>query len=164
MTWRQLTGSLKTPSINFFKHNKEAITPTRSHELDAGLDLYSIEDIFIRQGTTAIVKTGIAINVPANYAGVIWDRSSLASKGLRTGAGVIDYGYSGEIGIVLHNLTNTQDSEHKEFPNLRRGYQIKKGDKIAQLLLQAVEVPILIEVATLWQSDRADKGFGSSGK
>ena len=148
-------------TIQVFLRDERAIAPNRNKPTDAGLDLYSIEDKFIELGSTAVVRTGVSVNIPAGLVGKIEDRSSLASKGLRTGAGVVDTGYSGEVGVVLHNLTSQLASD----PILhRRGYQIRKGDKIAQLLVYDVETPAVEVVNNLWESERGASGFGSSGR
>lgn len=147
--------------IQAFKLDKKSKVPTRNLKTDAGLDIYSNEYKFIKKGSTCVVTTGIAINIPEGYVGKIEDRSSMAKNGLRTGAGVIDAGFSGEVSIVLHNLTN----EEKKCPvTFREGYEINPGDKIAQLVLVKVETPIVEEVPELWNSDRGSNGFGSSGK
>lgn len=148
-------------TIQVFLRDERAIAPNRNKATDAGLDLYAIEDKFIELGSTAIVRTGVSVNIPAGMVGKIEDRSSLAAKGLRTGAGVVDTGYSGEVGVVLHNVT----SQHASDPVLhRRGYQIRKGDKIAQLLVYNVETPAVEVVTSLWESERGSGGFGSSGR
>jgi dUTP pyrophosphatase len=148
-------------TIQVLLRDERAIAPSRNKSTDAGLDLYSIEDKFIELGTTAVIRTGISVNVPEGMVGKIEDRSSLAAKGLRTGAGVIDTGYSGEVGVVLHNLTSQLTSD----PVLhRKGYQIRKGDKIAQLLVYSVETPTVEVVGNSWESERGAGGFGSSGR
>jgi dUTP pyrophosphatase len=93
----------------------------------------------------------------------------MAAKGLRTGAGVIDAGYAGEVGVVLHNLNNKSHPQHPKdldsiWNSVERGYQIKKGDKIAQLLIYKVAIDEPIEVQELWASERGAAGYGSSGK
>jgi dUTP pyrophosphatase len=141
--------------------DEKAIAPTRNKSTDAGLDLYSIEDKFIELGSTAVIRTGISINIPEGMVGKIEDRSSLAAKGLRTGAGVVDAGYNGEVGVVIHNLT----SEVTRDPVLLRpGYQVRRGDRIAQLLLHKVETPEAIVVNGTWDSPRGSGGFGSTGR
>jgi dUTP pyrophosphatase len=148
-------------AVQVFLRDERAIAPTRNKSTDAGLDLYSMEDKFIELGTTAVVRTGVSINIPNGIVGKIEDRSSLASKGLRTGAGVVDAGYSGEVGVVIHNLTSQLASD----PVLhRKGYQVRRGDKIAQLLTYAVETPTVEVVNNLWESERGAGGFGSSGR
>jgi dUTP pyrophosphatase len=148
-------------AVQVFLRDERAIAPTRNKSTDAGLDLYAMEDKFIELGSTAVVRTGVSINIPQGVVGKIEDRSSLAAKGLRTGAGVVDAGYSGEVGVVIHNLTSQLASD----PVLhRKGYQVRRGDKIAQLLTYAVETPTVEVVNNLWESERGAGGFGSSGR
>lgn len=152
--------------IKVFKLNENATVPTRTKETDAGLDIYALKDVFIPLGNTALIPTGIAIKIEPGYIGKIEDRSSMAIKGLRTGAGVVDAGYSGEVGIVLHNFNAVNSlAPHGDYPNHFEvsGYQIKKGDKIAQIVIYAVETPEVEVVNELWTSDRGANGFGSSG-
>lgn len=151
-------------TVQAFKLNPEATIPTRTHTTDAGIDIYSVEDVFIPHNATVKVNTGIAIRIPEGYVGKIEDRSSMAIKGLRTGAGVVDSGYSGELGIVLHNLTNTDELSYNKYNNFNEfGYTVKKGSKIAQLLVYKIETPAVVEVNELWTSQRGERGFGSSG-
>lgn len=148
-------------TIQVLLRDERAIAPTRNKATDAGLDLYSMEDKFIELGSTAVVRTGVSVNIPSGMVGKIEDRSSLASKGLRTGAGVIDTGYNGEVGVVIHNLTSQLSSD----PVLhRKGYQVRRGDKIAQLLTYNVETPSVEVVSNVWESERGSGGFGSSGR
>lgn len=134
------------------KTDAAAKLPARATSGDAGLDLYSVEDIAIEPGDRLVVKTGIAMEIPFGYAGLVWDKSGLAAKkGLKTMGGVIDAGYRGEIQVVLANLGNEP-------------HAIAVGDKIAQLLIQKVELPEVSEAAELSDSERGDGGFGSTGK
>jgi dUTP pyrophosphatase len=146
-------------NIQVYKLDKLAILPQRNHTYDAGIDIFASQDTFVPTGTTVKVPTGVAIRIPDGYVGKIEDRSSYALKGLRTGAGVVDSGYSGELSIVIHNLNN---SEHTNIG--QQGYMIRKGDKIAQLLTYEVATPMIEETNYLWESTRGSKGFGSSGK
>jgi dUTP pyrophosphatase len=141
-------------SLEVKRLNKDTILPTRAHPFDAGLDIYSNEDVFIPLGTTVKVSTGIAVNIPPGYYGRINDRSSMAIKGLRTGAGVVDTGYQGELSIILHNLNHIGDDD---------GYLITKGDRIAQLVIQKIELPIVKEVDSFEESERGSNGYGSTG-
>lgn len=130
--------------------------PVRNLSTDAGLDLFAAEDVFIPVGKTAKIKTGIAIDVDRGFVGLIFDRSGMAVKGLRTGGGVIDTGYHGEVLVVIHNLNNES--------KLQTGYEVKTGDKIAQLLIQQISLPLVKEVECFEiESERGDRGFGSSG-
>ncbi|MCC7574836.1 dUTP diphosphatase [Candidatus Woesearchaeota archaeon] len=123
-----------------------------AHEGDAGLDIYSYEDKTIKAGTRETIKTGIAIALEKGYVALVWDKSGLASKkGIKTMAGVIDSGYRGEISIVLFN-TSKED------------YEIKKGDKIAQILIQPIISAEIEEVNSLDETSRGENGFGSTGK
>jgi len=144
--------------------NENAATPTRNKSTDAGLDLYASADIFIPFAETRVIPTSVAIGVPSGYVGKIEDRSSLASKGLRTGGGVVDHGYTGEVKVVIHNITNVDFGEIDLKTIENPGYQIKKGDKIAQLLLYRIETPSVILVDSLEESERGIYGFGSSGR
>lgn len=142
-------------------NNEFGKTPTRNNPFDAGLDLYAAEDVFIEAGATKVIKTGISVDVLPGYVGKIEDRSSMAAKGLRTGGGVIDSGYKGEVGVVIHNINNSSEED----PVLwRKGYKIKRGDKIAQLLVYKVELLTPIVVNSLGTSSRGSAGFGSSGR
>ncbi len=116
----------------------------------AGLDLYSMEDYSIRPGETHMFKTGIAMEIPEGYAGLIWDRSGLGSKEIHRFAGVVDDDYRGEVRVILHN-------------NAKKKYDIKKGDRIAQMLIQEVEKVIIEDVDELSDTFRGEGGFGSSG-
>ena len=141
--------------------SEKAIMPTRNNPNDAGLDLYATEQKFIPYGTTLLISTDIAIQIPEGYVGKIEGRSSMNKKGIITSGGVIDSGYSGDVSIILNNFSNRENFSSVEGG---RGYLINKGDKIAQLLVYKVETPYPLKVETIWSSDRNDKGFGSSGR
>ncbi len=137
--------------IKIKKLRPDAIIPKYAHENDAGMDLYSIEEITIPAGERAVIGTGISIELPKNYASLIWGKSGLATKnGITTIAGVIDSGYRGEYKVVLLN-TSYND------------YTIKKHQKIAQLLIQKVETAEIKQVGELSESSRGKGGFGSTG-
>ena len=134
------------------KINPDAKVPDTAYKGDAGLDLYSIKEILIKAGKRTIVGTGIGIEIPDGFVGLVWDRSSLPAKyGLTTMAGVIDSGYRGEIKVVMFNTSE-------------KDYTIKKHDKIVQLLIQKIESPKILEVQDLSESERGQKSFGSSKK
>ena len=137
-----------------------AVPPKRTHPTDAGLDIFSDQDIFIPHGKTSVVPTGVAMRVPEGMVGKIEDRSSMGKRGLRTGGGVVDSAFTGELSIILHNFSNRDDSTEKA----GFGYQVKKGDKIAQMLVYPIATPSVNIVKELWTSDRGSKGFGSSGR
>lgn len=129
----------------------DATLPTRAHADDAGLDIYSLEDVVLQPQQGQAVRTGIAMALPAQHFGMVADRSSLAKRGIKTAGGVIDAGYRGEIRVVLWNLS-------------REEIQLQRGERIAQLLVLPVAIRPLQEVAQLDDTSRGDKGFGSSGR
>ncbi len=147
------------PSVEIVKLDSNAIIPTRAYASDAGFDLYANEDVFLKLGETVVVNTGISLIIPKGYFGKIEDRSSLASLGIRSGGGVVDSGYTGEIKVVLHNLNNGNDLSYRG-----RGYSIKKGERIAQLIVQSSIVVRLIQAEKVESTDRCNNGFGSSGR
>jgi dUTP pyrophosphatase len=131
-----------------------ATLPTRSHEGDAGFDLYAVEDVTLAPGARAAVRTGIAVEVPERHAGLVLPRSGLAAQhgiSLVNAPGLIDAGYRGEISVLL---LNTDRSEP---------FAVRVGDRIAQLVVTRVEAPDIIEVKELAVSERGERGFGSTG-
>ena len=122
-----------------------------AHDGDAAFDLRSSGDVNLSAGGKVIVPTGIKMAIPEGFAGFIWDRSGLAANSsLHCLAGVVDSGYRGEVKVVLVNL-----SKHDMY--------IKKGMRIAQMVIQKIEHPILEEVESLDETKRNDGGFGSTG-
>lgn len=138
-------------SIQVKRVSPDAVLPTRAHADDAGMDLYSLEDVTLEPGHGKVTKTGIALAIPEGYVGLVADRSSMAKKGIKTSGGVIDAGYRGEVHIVLWNISG-------EAVHLRR------HERIAQMLILPVITPAVKEVETLDQTARGEKGFGSTGK
>ncbi len=128
--------------------------PSRAHPGDAGLDLYAAADVELRPGQRATVPTGIAIALPAGYAGFVHPRSGLAARcGLTivNAPGTVDAGYRGEIRVTVLNTDTAAP------------VRLSRGDRIAQLVVQRVERVVLHEVTTLPGSSRGDGGFGSTG-
>ena len=126
--------------------NGNAIIPTRASIECAGLDLYSSIDVDIDVGSIKKVNTGTFITLPENSYGSIRDESSLASKGLLTLGRVIDKDYTGEIIVIMTSLIKT--------------IKIKKGQKIAQLIVSNIMYPEIKKVASLKETERNNKGFG----
>lgn len=129
----------------------EAKLPSRANENDAGLDLFSLDYYSLAPGEKTTMRTGIKMAIPAGFVGLIWDKSSLAKLGLYTSGGVIDSGYRGEIMINMINLG--QETAH-----------IEHGQKIAQILIQKIETPKIIEGHIDDDTERGKGGFGSTGK
>jgi|APSaa5957512535_1039671.scaffolds.fasta_scaffold29933_1 dUTP pyrophosphatase len=134
------------------KLNENAKLPVYAHQGDAGMDFFSSESLTIKSKQRALVSTGISMAIPNGFVGLIWDKSGLAAKqGLTALGGVIDSGYRGEIKIIIYN-TNDQD------------YQIEAGQKIAQMLIQKIESPQLVQTTDFDQdTSRGEGGFGSTG-
>lgn len=130
----------------------DIILPIYTHSGDAGLDLYSPESFALQPGERRHVPMGFSLALPSGYVSLIWDRSGLASKyGLTNLGGVIEYTYRGEYAVVI---LNTSDQP----------YEVKAGDRIAQLLIQPIVEAELEEVTELPPSSRGQSGFGSSGR
>ncbi|WP_197381135.1 dUTP diphosphatase [Mycolicibacterium mengxianglii] len=133
--------------------------PHRAHDGDAGVDLFSAQDVELAPGQRALVPTGIAVAIPLGMVGLIHPRSGLAARvglSIVNSPGTVDAGYRGEIKVSLINLDTTTP------------IVIQRGDRIAQLLVQRVELPELFEVSSfdeagLGDTTRGDGGHGSSG-
>ena len=128
----------------------EAKLPSYGHKGDAGLDLFSCADYVLGAGEVKAIQTGIKVAIPRGYVGLIWDKSGISLKGVHKLAGVVDAGYRGEVQVVMINLGNTP-------------YEIKKGMKIAQMLIQPINEVTVIEVEDLDDTLRGEDGFGSTG-
>lgn len=155
---------VKNKQVSFFKIDKNAYDISRNFLTDAGLDFKALEDVFIPIGKTCVIKTGIAVKIPIGWYGQVCDRSSMASKGLMVGGGVIDSLYNGEISVIMNNFSCKVDTQYSHDYGWVQGYQVKKGDKIAQLILLKCSLDVPIEIKELWDSERGNKGLGSSGK
>lgn len=136
------------------KLHEDAVIPQRAHADDAGVDLSSAEDVVLAPGQRALVGTGIAIALPAGTVGLVHPRSGLAfKKGLSivNAPGTIDAGYRGELKVCLINL----DPDN--------AVEIAKGDRIAQLVVQKVELSPMVVVDELDETERGEGGHGSTG-
>jgi len=128
--------------------------PYYAHPGDAGLDLSSRVDMVLEPGQRGIVPTGIAVAVPAGCAGFVLPRSGLAARhgiALVNSPGLIDSGYRGEVAVVMINTDSVTP------------FQIRRGDRIAQLVIQRVEEVSLTRVEDLDDTPRGQGGFGSTG-
>ena len=141
--------------VKILKMNDDAVIPSYAHDTDAGADVYSCEDITIQSGETKLVHTGLKFEIPSGYEIQVRPRSGLSAKtGIRVAnaPGTIDSAYRGEVGIILHNTADTP-------------YEVKTGDKIAQLIISPVPMIRWKEVATISDdTERSTDGFGSSGR
>jgi dUTP pyrophosphatase len=133
--------------------NEKAIIPSFAHSNDAGLDLYSVDNITIRPGEIKLIHTGIKVQLPPNTEAQIRPRSGMAlNYGITVlnSPGTIDEGYRGEIGVILINHGS------KEF-------EVLEGMKIAQMVINSIIKVDVKKVRNLSDSDRGEKGFGSTG-
>jgi len=140
--------------LPFKRLDPQAALPSHARPLDAGLDLASVIDVEIRPGERAMVPTGVAVAIPEGYAGLVLPRSGLASRQgltLANAPGLIDPGYRGEITCAVVNLDRTSP------------VTIRRGDRIAQLLVIASPVVEAGWVDELPDSERGRSGFGSTG-
>ena len=137
--------------INFKKLTDTAIPFKYSREGDACMDMYADMDACISPNETVIVKTGIAVEIPEGFEGLVRGRSGLASRGIHVHLGTIDHTYRGDVGVIVTNNS------------LQVAY-IHKGNRIAQFTVKPVYPIHLTEVEELSETERGEQGYGSSGK
>lgn len=134
------------------KLDPNAHLPTRAHETDAGLDLYSREAERIEPRGSASFDTGVHIELPKGFYGKIESKSGLnVNHGIVSCGGVIDEGYNGSIVVKLYNMTDEP-------------YNVLPGDKIAQLVIMLYATPTIELADEISGGDRGEKGFGSTGR
>lgn len=139
-------------SVKFKKLGENIKTPTYAYHGDAAFDLFARIETELKPGEWKNIPTGLALEIPDGYAGLIWDKSSVAMKnGIKTLGGVIDAGYRGEVEVGVMNLGD-------------KIYIFEKGHKVAQMIIQKIEQAEMVEVMELGETERGSKGFGSSGK
>lgn len=137
--------------IKVKKLHEDAKLPTHGHPGDAGMDFYAIENVILPPGKQIKIGTGVAIEIPEGYVGLIWDKSSISfNLGLKVMGGVIDSVYRGEL---IMSLLNTSNKE----------VIIEKGHKIAQMIIQKFEHCDILEVDELSETIRGDGREGSTG-
>lgn len=125
--------------------------PTRVNSDDAGLDLYSPEDVIIEAGTRCFINTGVHVGIPKGYVGFLTSKSGLMKNHGITCRGTIDAGYVGSIGAVLFNHSD-------------ESYTVRRGDRITQLVILPIITPEIEIVDELKDTARGKCGFGSSGR
>ena len=124
---------------------------TQSHDSDAGWDLYATHPAVVSSHQRKIINTGISLEIPPSFVGLIWPRSGLSvNHGIDVLAGVVDSGYRGEIMVCLFNTS-------------LKPVRVEPGDRIAQILFQEVPKFKMVKSTELTETERKDKGFGSSG-
>jgi dUTP pyrophosphatase len=142
-------------TLRVVRLHERATLPSRAHEGDAGLDLHAVADATLAPGERASVPTGIAIEVDPGHAALVLPRSGLAARhgiSVVNAPGLIDAGYRGEVRVLLLN-TDPEET-----------FEVRAGDRIAQLVIVAVSTQSPQEVSELSDSERGVGGFGSSGR
>lgn len=124
--------------------------PLRAHPTDSGADLFALEKTIIPARSIVKVRTGIAVELPENTSGVIWGKSSVESKGIKTMAGLVDAPYRGELLVCMYNLNETD-------------FTFEAGQKVAQLVVLPTLYPVFEESESLSDTTRGEGGFGSTG-
>lgn len=125
--------------------------PTHGHPGDAGMDFYCVEDVIFPTGKQESVHTGVAVEIPEGYVGLIWDKSGISfNLGLKVMGGVIDSSYRGELIMNMLNVSNKE-------------VLITKGQKIAQMVIQKFEHCDILEVEELSETVRGERREGSTG-
>lgn len=155
----RVISDVVSTSLAVVRLDRDLPLPSRAHDGDAGVDLFSAQDVELAPGARALVPTGVAVAIPHGMVGLIHPRSGLAARvglSIVNSPGTIDAGYRGEIKVSLINLDPAVP------------ITIARGDRIAQLVVQRVELPELVEVtsfdeAGLADTTRGDGGHGSSG-
>ena len=139
--------------LRFKKVHPDAVLPAYAHKSDAGMDVRSVADIVVPPGGRALVPTGLVMLLPPGYEAQVRPRSGLALKHgvtvLNT-PGTIDSGYRGEVGVILANFGEAE-------------FAVRKGDKVAQIVVAPVTQAEVVEVDEIDSTDRGVGGFGSTG-
>ena len=140
-------------TLAFKRIHPDAVLPAYAHKSDAGMDVRSVADIVIAPGKRALVPTGLVMLLPPGYEAQVRPRSGLALKHgvtvLNT-PGTIDSGYRGDVGVILASFGDSD-------------FAVRKGDKIAQIVIAPVTQPDIVESDTVDSTDRGAGGFGSTG-
>lgn len=141
-------------TLRFMRIHRDAVLPAYAHPSDAGMDIRSVEDLVIPAGGRALVHTGLVMMLPPKYEAQVRPRSGLALKygvTVLNTPGTIDSGYRGEVGVILANFGDAD-------------FEVKKGDRIAQIVVAPVTKARIYEVDYVDDTDRGKGGFGSSGR
>lgn len=134
------------------KLDSDLPTPSYGYKGDAAFDLFAKEEVTLKPGGRYAVPTGVALEIPEGYVGLVWDKSGVGIKeGIKTLGGVIDATYRGEVLIGMVNLSDED-------------YTFERGHKVAQMIIQKKEDVTISIVEKLSDSERGSDGFGSTGK
>lgn len=172
------SASSQATVIGVKRLHGDAVIPSKAYEGDAGFDLYAIEDVILEPGETALVRTGLAFEIPQGFEMQIRPRSGVTLKTkIRVQLGTVDSGYRGEVGIIVDNVAEYYfncDDDYGELDISGRiervtgdkpmmTFLIRRGDRIAQGVIQEIPSITFEEVDGLGETDRGNGGFGSSG-
>ena len=141
-------------TLKFKRIHPDAVLPAYAHPSDAGMDIRSVADMTVPARGRALVPTGLVVLLPPLYEAQVRPRSGLALKHgitVRNTPGAIDSGCRGEIGVILFNSSDVD-------------FQVKKGDRVAQVVIAPVTQPVIEEAQEIDETDRGAGGFGSTGK
>lgn len=150
-----MTDSYEIKSVQIKRLDKDLPLPVRAHRGDAGVDLYATDDVMLAPGERALVGTGIALALPLGTVGLIHPRSGLAAReglSIVNAPGTVDADYRGEVKVCLINLDRNTS------------ITLTRGTRIAQLLIQRVELPDFVEVEEIDETVRGTGGHGSTGR
>lgn len=173
----QLAQKANLPQVGFKRLTDDAVIPTKAHASDSGFDLVASEDIIVAPGETAVVPTGIVVRLPEGFEATVRPRSGVTSKTkLRVQLGTIDNSYRGEIGVIVDNIAPGNSYLNHGYYDLdgfyfadsnfhgnQKQYLIRKGDRIAQLVITLLPDVEAVEVFDVDETVRGSRGFGSSG-
>jgi len=148
-------------TIGVYLSEEDGILPNLVYDSDVGYDIRAIEDIIVPVGCVCLVRTGVHLAMPENIFAQVNIRSSYGKRGILLHHGVIDSGYTGEISVWVMNIAKPVDNQGLQ---LIAPFIIKKGDKIGQLLFHRAERVNIKQINKLPQTERGDKGHGSSGR
>lgn len=132
--------------MRIVKLREDVKLPTKSHELDCGLDLYLLDDVDMQPMQTVCLDTGLAMDIPEGFAGILAPRSSIAKKGIVVHPAIIDPGYKGEVHIIATNCSNNT-------------YNFKRGDRLCSLVCYSILNPTINP-----EDNRGASGLGGSGR
>lgn len=174
--FKEMPVTTAQTTVGFKRLTDSAVLPTKAHPNDSGFDLYADETVIIEPGATVVVKTGIAVVLPQGYEASVRPRSGITSRTkLRVQYGTVDFGYTGDIGIIVDNVAYEGHEREYRIKQIDgstcdfepaidfNSYIIRKGDKLAQLCVSPIATFAGVEITGLDVTSRGANGFGSTG-
>jgi len=148
-------------NVGVYLSEETSVLPNLTYSSDVGYDLYAIEEVVVPMGCVCFVRTGVHLAMPENIFAQVNTRSSYGKQGVFLHHGVIDSGYTGEVGVLVMNVAKPVN---KQGLQLVAPFTIKKGDKVGQLLFHKAERVNIKQIDELPTTERGNKGYGSSGR